>query len=576
MRLNKILLLFLGGILLLTGCKKFDDKLNGLLTNPSVPTPEAADADLYLNNLQLGFQSFYQAASDLTDPLVRQETMFGPLYYNAYSPTSFDGIWTTAYTTVFKTANTMIPLAEDKQEYVHSGIAKVLKAYTMITMVDLFGDVPYSEANLGVVNTNPAVDPGANIYDSALALLDDAITTLGKTSLATPANDLFYGNSGNEAGSWITLAKTLKLKAYVQRRLVDANAAAEIGALLSDGDLITSSSQDFVYSFSTHNTAPDSRAPHYVSNYGTDIGTSDYLGNYFMWCLAVEKGIVDPRTRYYVYRQIDDIDGPPNSNYVYDYSDPRLPDQTTTQFALACYYRNPPTQYAPGTPYCIVANGYWGRDHGNNEGTGPDAQLKSTWGLYPVGGVFDADQNDQVGPSHEAGAKGNGINPIWLSSYTYFLESEAALMLQTAGDPEALLTSGVNASFSKVANFATSLGYTLPSNADTTMTITAYNQQNYVNKVKSLYESAATTADKLNVIMKEYYLASWGNGIEPYNNYRRTSMPNNLQPAVNPDPGNFLQSFFYASVYANYNKNAVQKKTADIKVFWDTNPDALK
>jgi hypothetical protein len=53
-------------------------------------------------------------------------------------------------------------------------------------------------------------------------------------------------------------------------------------------------------------------------------------------------------------------------------------------------------------------------------------------------------------------------------------------------------------------------------------------------------------------------------------------MPNNLQPAVNPDPGNFLQSFFYASVYANYNKNAVQKKTADIKVFWDTNPDALK
>jgi len=567
MKLKKIFL-FASALIVFAGCKKFDDNLNGLLDNPSLPSPAAADVDLYLNNLQLGFQSFYQQASDLTDPLTRMETMFGPLYFNAYGPTSFDGIWGTAYTSVFKTANTMIPLAEAKSEFVHSGIAKVLKAYTMITMVDLFGDVPYSEANLGVANTNPKVDPGAAIYDSALAILDDAIATLAKKPLAGPSNDLFYGGS---AKKWTTFAKTLKLKAYVQTRLVDNSVAANISSLLSDGDLITAGSQDFVFNFSTHNSAPDSRASHYVSNYGTNTGTADYLGNYFMWCLYKEKGIVDPRIRYYIYRQIDDI-----SMGTYAYGDPRLGDQTTTQFALACYYRTIPSQYPAGTPYCLVGDGYWGRDHGNNEGTGPDGLLKSTWGLYPVGGQFDANQNDQVGPDFEAGAKGAGINPIWLSSYTYFLEAEAALTLGTTGDPEALLVSGVNASFSKVANFPTAIGYSLPAAADTTMTITAYNQQQYVNKVKSLYESASTPADKLNVIIKEYYLAAWGNGIEPYNNYRRTSFPNNLQPAVNPDPGTFIQSFFYASVYANYNKSAVQKSTVGVKVFWDNNPDDLK
>lgn len=566
----KIILILAFAFTLLGACKK---TLSGLLDNPSQPNPNAASLDLYLNNLQLGFQSFYQSASDLTDPLVRQETMFGPLYYNAYSPTSFDGIWTTAYTSVFKTANTMIPLAEESGQYIHSGAAKVLKAYTMITMVDLFGDVPYSEANLGVVNTNPKVDGGAVIYDSALALLDDAIATLAKTPSSSPSNDLFYG--GN-AANWTTLAKTLKLKAYVQTRLVDNSVAGKIASLLSDGDLITTPAQDFVFRFSTHNPSPDSRASHYINNYSTDNGAGDYLGTYFMWCLDVEKGIIDPRIRYYIYRQIDDIPGPPVSNYAYNYSDPRLPDQTTTQFALACYYRTPPAQYPAGSPFCIVGNGYWGRDHGNNEGTGPDGQLKSTWGVYPVGGAFDANQNVQVGPSHEAGAKGNGINPIWLSSYTYFLEAEAALMLGTAGDPEALLVSGVNASFNKVANFPASIGYSLPSGADTTMTITPTKQQNYVNKVKSLYESAAATSDKLNAIMKEYYLAAWGNGIEPYNNYRRTSSPNNMQLAVNPDPGTFMNSFFYASVYANYNKNAVQKTTVGTKVFWDTNTDDLK
>ena len=566
MKLKKIFL-FASALIMLSACKKFDDNLNGLLDNPSAPSPASADVDLYLNNLQLSFQSFYQQASDLTDPLTRMETMFGPLYYNAYSPVSFDGIWSTAYTSVFKTANTMIPLAEEKSEFVHSGIAKVLKAYTMITMVDLFGDVPYSEANQGVGNTNPKVDGGAAVYDSALALLDDAIATLAKTPLAGPSNDLFYGG---DATAWTTFAKTLKLKAYVQTRLVDNTVAANISSLLSDGDLITAGSQDFQFRFSTHNTAPDSRASHYVSNYGTDVGTADYLGNYFMWCLAQEKGMVDPRARYYIYRQIDDI-----SLNTYNYGDPRLPDQTTTQFALACYYRNPPTQYAPGTPYCIVGNGYWGRDHGNNEGTGPDGLLKSTWGVYPVGGAFDANQNDQVGPSHEAGGKGDGINPIWLSSYTYFIEAEAALTLGTAGDPEALLVSGVNASFAKVAGFPATIGYSLPT-ADTTFLITTYKQQQYVNKVKALYEAASTPADKLNVIIKEYYLAAWGNGVEPYNNYRRTSSPNNLQLAVNPDPGTFINSFFYASVYSDYNKSAVQKTTVGVKVFWDNNPDDLK
>src|SRR5579871_1229111 len=215
MRLNRILLVFMSLAIMLSGCKKFGDKLDALLTNPSVPTPESADVDLYLNNLQLNFQGFYQAASDLSDPLVRQETMFGPLYYNAYGPPSFDGIWGTAYTSIFKTANTMIPIAESKQEFVHAGIAKVLKAYTMITLVDLFGDVPYSEANQGVGNTNPKADGGASIYDSALTLLDSAIADFGVPSLAYPKNDIFYKVTANSKGNianWITLAKTIKLK----------------------------------------------------------------------------------------------------------------------------------------------------------------------------------------------------------------------------------------------------------------------------------------------------------------------------------------------------------------------------
>jgi len=555
--MRKILIVFLA-VISLAACSKLNDNLDSQLNNPNAPSPSAADIDLYLNNLELSFNGFYQSASDLTDPLMRMETMFGPTYLNAYSPSSFDGIWSTAYTSVFKTANTMIPLATAKNQFIHSGIARVLKAYTMISLVDLFGDVPYTEANLGVTNTNPKADKGRLVYDSALALLDAGIADFAKTAASSPANDLFYAGSKTK---WTTLAKTLKLKAYVQTRLVDkANVTSKIAALLTENDLINSSDKDFVFSYSTKDQAPDSRYGHYVTNYGTDNAASDYLGNHFMWALTQEKGLADPRTRYYIYRQIDDIS-----------NDPRLPDQTTTQFALACHYRVSP--YPAGTPYCIVGTGYWGRDHGNNEGTGPDNLLKSTWGLYPAGGAFDADQNTSTGQSSKrvAGAKGAGQSPIWLSSYTYFLKAEAALTLGTAGDPQTLMLSGVTESFNKVKNFATTIGYSLPT-SDTSKLITPYKQQRYLDKVTQLYTAAGTADAKLNVIVREYYLAAWGNGLEPYNNYRRTGKPDNLQRTLLPNEGDFIRSFFYPNVYVNFNQNATQKAVTSVQVFWDTNP----
>ena len=557
MKMKKLIILASAVVFLAGGCKKLNDNLDSQLDNPNAPTTAAADVDLYLGNLELNFNGFYQTASDLTDGLVRQETMFGPTYFNAYGPGSFDGIWTTAYTSIFKTANTMIPLAAGKNQFIHSGIGKVLKAYTMMTLVDLFGDVPYTEANLGVGNTNPHADKGRLVYDSALALLDAAIADLAKTAASPPANDLFYAGSKTK---WTTLAKTLKLKAYVQTRLVDPSVTAKISALLTENDLINTTANDFVFSYSTKNQAPDSRYGHYVTNYGTDNGAGDYLGNYFMWALADEKGIVDPRLRYYIYRQVDDIT-----------TDPRVADQTTRQFALACFYRASP--YPAGVPYCIVDNGYWGRDHGNNEGTGPDNLLKSTWGLYPAAGEFDADQNKAIGQSagRQVGAKGAGIAPIWLSSYTYFLKAEAALTLGTTGDPIALTVSGINESFNKVKNFATTVGYTIPT-SDTNKLITTYKQTQYTNKVKSLYAAAATISDKLNVIVKEYYLSAWGNGLEPYNNYRRTGKPDNFQRTVQPNEGSFIRSFFYPNAYVNFNKNAVQKSVVTVQVFWDNNP----
>jgi Starch-binding associating with outer membrane/Susd and RagB outer membrane lipoprotein len=540
-------------------CGKQFDKL---LDNPSLARPSSADVDLYLNNAQIGFANFlsvYDAVGNINGAfdfgawLMRMEAATtGSTYPDLWSGENFDIVWRNGYTQVFKDLNAMFPLAEQQKKYTHLAIGKILKAYTAITLVDLFGDVPYTEAVQGNDNTNPAADPGRAVYDSAISLLNSAIADLKKTSSAAPLNDLFYKGSKTK---WTTLAKTILLKVYIQTRLVDNTAKAKIQALLNENDLIDTEDEDFQFQFGSKDQAPDSRHPKYINNYGTDQGAADYIGNHFMWMMVTEKGIVDPRIRYYLYRQTTDITA-------------AVPDPAAFQFTIPCYFRSRPAHYPPSMTFCLVTNGYIGRDHLNNEGIPPDNQLRTTFGVYPAGGQFDNSQSTHVGPG--IGGKGAGILPIWISAFTEFVKSEAVLTLTTTGDARASLESGIRKSFSKVFAFPAKLGVTVPANRVPSQTT----QDNYVNNVLTSYDNAASVGDKLNVVMKEWYLASWGNGLEPYNFYRRTGKPDNLQLAVNtPNPGSFYRSLYYPAVFANLNNKATQKASTGVKVFWDTNPD---
>lgn len=545
-----VLLATLGG-----GCSKVGDKFDGLLDNPNNPTPDAANVDLFLNRVELGVQSVFNTAATVGGKLTRHEIFYGPIYQNGYSPEDFNGIWSTAYTSVLQNVNNMIPLAESQNRFVHVGIGKILKAYTIATLVDVFGDIPYSEANLGIENTNPSIDGGASVYAAAMVLLDEAIVDLTEravTATPNPTNDLFYG--GNRA-RWVTAAKTIKLRLLLTSRLVNATEAKSgIEALITEGNLIDMSAEDFTFKYGTKQDAPNSRHPKY-NTYYTATGAGDYIGTYFMWAMTQEKGLgtfSDPRTRYYFYRQKVNLGGINEDN-------------------LPCAGINPPAHYvATDQPYCWLSAGFWGRDHGDNSGIPPDGTFRTAWGIYPAGGQFDASQNSRVNIT--MGAQGAGIAPLWMSSFTDFALAESALILETTGDPRALLESGIRKSIATVIAYPATVGYSVP--ADFVPTADAIN--NYVNAVLDIYDAAGTTKEKLEVVLKEYYLAAWGNGLEVYNSYRRTGMPSNIQPTLQATPGKFMSSFWYPADFVNLNQNADQKPGLDSKVFWDTYAGELK
>ncbi len=554
---KSLLLTVLTIMLMMSACKKFDK----MLTNPNSPAPETADVDLYLNYVQLAFTEFYGSTdvepglSENGEELTRMEYMAARTYLDLYSPESFDGTWRDAYQDIFKNINALLPVAQRTNRHLHIGIARVLKAYTAATLVDFFGDVPYSEANLGIENTNPKADAGKQVYDSAFALLDSAIASLNRVTAGTPlpTNDLFYGGGAvAKATSWRRAAKTLKLKLYNQTRLVDNTAQAKINALLTDGELITTDAQAFVFKHGSKAINPNSRHQKYGTYY-TSTGANDYIGNYFAFAVYVEKGQgLDPRWRYYFYRQLGNV-------------------TTIPITTLSCLAGTAPSHYPADVPFCYAhVLGFYGRDHGDDQGIPPDGFQRLVWGIYPAGGRFDNDDRVKITGSSD-GAQGQGILPVWQPAFTEFVKAEAALILGTTGTPRALLESGVRKSIATVVAFPATVGITVPAaRVPTTAAIQAY-----VDKVLELYDAAATNSDKLNVIMKEYYIALWGNGIESYNNYRRTGMPRNMQPNLNPTPGPFLRSMPYPGSFANRNNNVTQKTTTNVKVFWDTNPDNL-
>ncbi len=559
---------------LLTTAVACSKQLDSLLDNPNAPSLGTADVDLLLNTVQLSFAGFFDGASNDGGQLTRQQAWFGPIYQNGYSPNSFDGYWNTAYTSIIKNANALIPLAQKQNRFIASGMAKFMKAYALGVLVDAFGDVPYTEANTGLAQTSPKVDPAASVYAAALALYDDAIADFSKSS-AAPGADLFYG--GNKT-KWITAAKTMKFKMLMQTRKVDATAAAKIQALVTAGDLILTATNDFNFQYGTNRTTPDSRHPDYGGNYNSSGSVGEYMADYFMWAIASEKigtacasngsggcdisgtskttkTTLDPRQRYYFYRQNTSA---ANVNSV----------------TLSCSIEAPPAHYKAGEPFCYVGAGYWGRDHGDNSGTPPDGSYRTTWGIYPAGGAFDDDAAVKV--SLEMGGKGAGILPIWNSEFTHFKLAEAALTGVITGGATAArasLNTALTNNMAKVTGFAAKVGIT-PS---ATYAATSATIANYISIVLAQYDAAATDAAKLDIVGKEFYLATWGNGWEAYNNYRLNGTPRNLQGnKYAANPGFFIRSFFYPSVFMNRNLNApVQRNlgTAVNKVFWDNNPD---
>lgn len=565
-KINKYLTLVVVTLLVFSACDTVDLDITD---NPNSLTPDQASIDFFINSIQEDFvrQIDGDADYDANDnwqsggvtngdglslfgsQLTRLIALTSSKQYSSnFQGSDSDDEWLNAYTGLLQDIRTMVPAAEEAGLTRHVGVAQFIEAYVITAMVDFYGNVPYSEAFQGEDNLNPVLDSGASIYDAALVLLDNAIVNFQNTTTANLGTDHFYNNNYTK---WVKAANTLKMRLYNQRRLVDPTALSSIQTILNSGNYISSSADDFQFNWPGSSASqPDTRHPRYGLNY-TGTGAGDYMSNWLMNYMDTHN---DPRIRYYFYRQADCTPG--------SSCDPDGDEQT-----LQCSLQSAPSHYiSGGFTFCYLENGYWGRDHHDNDGTPPDGFLRTTFGVYPAGGRFDDDSF--AGATPGTGGGGAGQTPILTAAWVDLMQAEIAMVNNDPGTAMNFLISALSKQIAKVQTFSG-----LDITADLSYEPSSSDVDDYIANVEAAFMSANMTG-KWNILGEEFFVTVFGNGIESYNFYRRTGFPTTLQPSLDPNPGTFIRSMFYPANAVNTNSNISQKADVAQPVFWDTNPSA--
>lgn len=440
----------------------------------------------------------------------------------------------------------------------YAGIAKVLKAYTFSQLVDVFGDVPFSEANkLKEGITYPKFDDDAAIYPQLLTLLDQGIADLNNTTAANVlkpgTDDIIYGGSVDK---WIRAANTIKLKLLTQQRKVK-NVSSEVNALISAGKLISNTAESFLIPYGPIGSTDD-RNPGFEDYYSTQ--RSNHISP---WFYEILKGVnpriltnnPDPRMRYYIYNQVNATQPTREGNQ---------------------------TEYRDG-PFVSIYFGSVGPDRDRTQ-----QNTISVMGIYPVGGKYDDGSATAV-----TAASGTGAAPYRMITYADRLYLEAELMKEgvIAGDARAKLQQAMEASFRQVDYVVTEYvkpAQTVPALHGSAAVTT------YIDNVLAEYD--AKPAQQLEMIMTQKWISSFGSAVDQYTDYRRTGFPvlfnprdpsmapgGRVQPPINGDPvlpgaqksvpvqltRDFPLSLPWFQGELETNPNAPpQKSPSTFKVFW--------
>ena len=155
-------------------------------------------------------------------------------------PGTIDGNWSSFYSGELEDFATIIQQSDPATSPNIVGPALVMKSWTYGVMTDIWGDIPYSEANKGTDNFTPKYDRQQDVYNGLFADLTAASDMLAAGGSGYGSADPIYGG---DAAEWHKFANSLRLRFALRLIKVDpgkaqseATAAIAAGVFTSNAD----------------------------------------------------------------------------------------------------------------------------------------------------------------------------------------------------------------------------------------------------------------------------------------------------------------------------------------------------
>ncbi len=221
--------------------------------------------------------------------------------------TSYNASWQDLYLNI-SNWNYVKKQAAQSNLPLYEAVADLFEAYDFSCLVDLYNDVPYTDALLNNNNFSPAYDKGSDVYDSCVGLINNALTILNDpatiltiSSSTDNASIITFKGSLPDLSKWIKFANSLKLRLLVNQSQVSGKSAfinAQLATidpsmLLSVGDDVTADpgyiassgklSPYYNQFFSAPGQSLDAYKIYHASNYALDFysTTNDPRISYF-------------------------------------------------------------------------------------------------------------------------------------------------------------------------------------------------------------------------------------------------------------------------------------------------------
>lgn len=576
------LIMFFAGVVTISSCKKYLD----INRNPdALPDSNSPIAQLLTSaQVNLGFEGgsdLFRYSTVIMQMMSGEASQPNQTYeYYRYNITGSDqnNVWSSINASTLSDLQLIINQGTTSPYY--TGIAKILKAYEYSLVVDVWGKVPYSQAQQLTGNTQPAYDNDATIYPKLLQLLTDGINDLNApSSVLTPGtNSVIYSNSNftTAKAQWIKMANTLKLRLLLHYSKIDPTFTTQITTLVNTAGItfMAANADNFSMPFfdvanqrspisafevsrpnylfadrsmtERMNAKSDPRRPFYFAifpfnftpfNVTTNAASS---GNTltFAYSPAITAGMTAVAAGIPAFTIVKSVTHTPaaapttttiilNDDETAGFSISPILSGTSIQFIP--YYRGVSAAKPP-----IAANNNYSRIH---------TFLR---GAVVTGAAAPPGYTGPVQPFTYTGAAPQRM--LTFAEYN-FIRAEAALRGAT-GSAQAFFTAGITASMDEAGVLA----------ADR-------------NAYLALYGTlSGTTAQQIQQVIEEKYIALFGVSVEPWTDWRRTGYPL-LSPVSNAINGvtSIPRTLFYPQSEIDLNPNCPGQKGPSLQTgpFWD-------